>query len=429
MNCKTSSLCIFDKPGILTDIQRSYTVEYYPLSSVTSKGPIEFHIPGNGEDYIDVNDIKLYVQFHVTKADGTKIDQSADVVGLNNLSIATLFQDASLMIGETQVEGGHMNYPYFGYFNTVMQFTPAAQKAQLLSYGWYKDEAGKFDDASNSGFVKRQTLVGNSSVVELMGPLYFDFFNQDRFLISHTDLRIKLLPNKPEFVLNSYAKGGLSDYKINFDKVILYVDRAELNPSVINGHAVGLKRQNAHYFVNHSELLTYTIPKGQKSYIKDRLFPDMAPKMIMIAMVENDAYNGDLSKNPFNFEHFNLNKIALYREGRSVPGQPLTPDFSKKQYLRSYNTTMRAFNYYNTDDTNGLTPFEWANGYTIYAFDLTGDKDVSTDCIQANLARNLRLELSFSKVLASTINVLIYAVVNSEIEVTQLRDIITHYNR
>lgn len=428
MNCKNSSLCIFDKPGILTDIQRAYTVEYYPLSSITSKGPIEFHIPGNAEDYIDVNDIKLFVQLRVQKADGKDIDQTKDIVGLNNLPIATLFQDASLMIGETQVEGGHMNYPYFGYFNTVMQFTPAAQQSQLQSYGWFKDQAGKFDDASNTGFKKRQSLVGNSSLVELMGPLYFDFFNQDRFLISHTDMRIKLLPNKTDFALNSYAP-KLSDYKIDFEKVILFVDRVELNPSVINGHALGLKTRNAHYFLNHSELLTYTIPKGQKSYTKDRLFPDMAPKMLMVAMVENDAYNGDLSKNPFNFQHFNLNKIALYREGRSVPGQPLTPDFTNSQYLQSYNLTMRAFDYYNTDDTNGLTPFDWANGYTIYAFDLTGDKDVSTNCVQANLSRNLRLELSFAKDLPTTINVLIYAVINSEIEITQLRDVITHYNR
>jgi len=428
MICKNSSLCVFDKPGVLTDIQRAYTVEYYPLSSISSKGPIEFHVPGNAEDYIDVNDVKLYVQLRVKKADGTDIDQTKDIVGFNNLPIVTLFQDASLMIGESQIEGGHMNYPYFGYFNTVMQFTPSAQQSQLQSYGWFKDQAGKFDDASNTGFKRRQSLVGNSSLVELMGPLYFDFFNQDRFLISHTDMRIKLLPNKTDFVLNSYAT-KLSDYKIDFEKVILLVDRVELNPSVINGHALGLKTRNAHYFLNHSELLTYTIPKGQRSYTKDRLFPDMAPKMLMIAMVENDAYNGDLSKNPFNFKHFDLNKIALYREGRSVPGQPITPDFTNKQYLRSYNLTMRSFDYYNTDDTNGLTPFEWANGYTIYAFDLTGDKDVSTDCVQANLSRNLRLELSFANDLPTTINVLIYAVINSEIEITQLRDVITHYNR
>ena len=425
MECKSSSLCIFDKPGTSTDIQRSYVVDYYPVSSVSSNGPIEFYIPGNAEDYIDVNNIKVYIKLKVTKADGTNVDNT-DEVGFNNLAIASLFQDASLMLGETQIEGGHMNYPYYGYFNTVMQFQPQAQRSHLLAFGWYKDEATKFDDATNEGFKKRSKLLGESAVVEFEGPLYFDFFNQDRFLISQTDMRIKLTPSKPEFALNAY---GTSAFKIHFEKIILYVPRIELNPSVINGHAVGLKKQNAHYDINHTELITYTIPKGQKSYTKDRLFPDMAPKLLMVAMVENEAFNGNIKKNPFHFKHFDMNKIALYREGRSIPGQPFTPDFDETWYLRSYLNTMQTFNYYNTDDTNGLTPFEWANGYTIYAFDLTADGDISSHCRQGYVSRNLRLELTFKKDLPTTINVLLYAVFDSHIEITQLRDIITHYTR
>ena len=41
---------------------------------------------------MDVNDISLYVRAKVSKDDGTNID-AADKVGLNNLPIATLFQD------------------------------------------------------------------------------------------------------------------------------------------------------------------------------------------------------------------------------------------------------------------------------------------------------------------------------------------------
>ena len=428
MDCKTSSLCIFDKPGILTDIQHAYTVDYYPVSSVNSTAPIEFFIPGNSEDYIDVNDIKIYIKLKVTKADGSNIDQTKDIVGLTNLPISSLFQDVLLTVGDTQIEGGDMSYPLRAYFRTLFQFEPDAQNAQMKAFGWYKDQAGKFDDKTNTGFVKRQGLVGNSNVIEFLGPLYLDFFNQDRFLISQTDIRIKLMPSKPEYALMAFSTAP-TDFKINFESVVLYVDRVELNPSVINGHAMGLQTDNARYFINHTELLNYTIPAGQKSYTKDRLFPDLAPKMIMIAMTENEAFNGSYTKNPFRFQHFNLNKLALYREGRSIPGQPFQPDFRQSIYLRDYIHTMRAFDYYNTDQTNGLTPNEWANDFTVYAFDLTADKDVGTHCLQANLTKNLRLEVNFGANLANTINVLIYAVTDSQVEITQLRDVITHYNR
>ena len=416
---------IFDKPGTMTDIQKYQVVDYYPLSSITAGAPIEFHIPGNTEDYIDLNDISLYLKMKVTKADGTAID-AADKVGLNNLPIAALFQDVSLTIQETQIEGGQMCYPYLGYFNTMLQFHPDAQKSHMLAQGWYKDEAGKFNDEANTGFKKRQEICAGSKVFELMGPLHLDFLRQERYLISQTDMRIKLNPSKAEFALNAY---GTADFKIHFEEVILYVHRVELNPSVINGHALGMKKQNAIYPINHTEIITFTIPKGQKSYTKDRLFPDVAPKLLVVAMVENEAYNGTITKNPFNFQHFDLMKIALFREGRSIPGRPFTPDFDNKCSIRSYLHTMRTLNYTDTDDTNGLTPFEFANGYTIYAYDLTADKDVSANHHQGITTKNLRLELSFKKDLPTTVNVLLYAVFDSAVEITQLRDVIPHYVR
>ena len=426
MEVKNSSLCLFDKPAVQTDFIKNQTVDYYPLSNVASGGPIEFTIPGSSEEYIDVNDIQIYILAKILKADGTVIDTD-DKVGLNNLPIATLFQDVSLTLGETQIEGGQMCYPYLGYFNSVMQFTTEAQRSHMQSMGWFKDEAGKFDNDSNKGFVKRSQMIKDSKSFELMGRLFLNFFNQGQYLLSQTSMRVKLLPNKPEFALNAYGK--TKDFKITFEEVILYVPRHTMNPSVINGHAAGLKRQNAFYPLQHARVTTFIIPKGQQSYTKDRLFPDQAPKLLMIAMVDNDAFNGNIAKNPFHFQHFNMNKLALYRDGTSVPGRPFSPDFSKGKILRSYMQTMRTFNYPNTDDSNGLIPEEFANGYTIYAFDLTADKEMIAGHRQPISSKNLRLELSFDTATTETINVLLFSVYDSAIEITQLRDVITHYTR
>ena len=426
MECKNSALCIFDKLPTQTDIVKSAVLDYFPITSLSSNGPIEFHIPGNTEDYVDVNDIYLHLKFRLTQADGTAIEDK-DKVGLNNLAIATLFQDVSLTVGEVQIEGGQQSYPYLAYFNTVMQFHPAAQKSHMHVMGWKKDEAGKFENEANTGFVERQKWTKDGKVCELYGPLYLDFLRQSRFLISQTDLRLRLLPSKPEFALNAY--GTTSGFKIKFESVTLHVRRMTLNPSVINGHSTGLNKHNAIYPVNHTEIVNFTIPAGQKSYVKDRLFPLQAPKLLMIGMVENDAYNGDLKKNPFYFQHFKLNKIALFREGESIPGRPFTPDFDLNHYTRSYVNTMQTFHYFNTDDTNDLSYDEFGQGYTIYAYDLTADNDVSSSSRQAIAANNLRLELNFKKNLASTINVLLFAVFDSHVEITKLRDVLTNYTR
>ena len=427
MEVKNSSLCIFDRPAVQTDFIKNNTADYHPLNNVSSGGPFEFVIPGSHDEYIDVNDIQLYILAKVTKADGTDIDSANDKVALNNLAISTLFQDVALCIEDKQIEGGQMCYPYLGYFSTVMQFTPSAQQSHMLCQGWYKDEAGKFDDVANSGFVAREKMVEDSKKFELMGPLFLNFYRQGQYLISQTNMRVKLLPSKPEFALNAYGKH--KDFKIEFLDVVLYVPRYALNPSVINGHAAGLKSQNAIYPLLHSEVTTFTIPSGQKSYTKDRLFPNEAPKMLMIAMVDNLAYNGDITKNPFNFQHFGLTNLALYRDGTCVSGAPFTPDFDAGNVMRSYMQTMQTFNYYNTDDSNGLTPDEFAKGYTIYAFDLTADKDIGATHRQGHSTKNLRLDITFERNIRRTINVLLYAVYDSSIEITQQRDVITYYTR
>ena len=425
MECRNSSLCIFDKQHTQTDIIKSYVSDYYPITSISSNGPIEFHIPGNTEDYIDVNDIYLHVKFKVTQGDGTAI-VAADEVGLNNLAIATLFQDVGLTLGEVQIEGGQQCYPYLAYIPTLMQMHPSAQRTHMKLLGWEKDQASKMDDESNTGFKERQKWIATSKECELYGPLYLDFMRQSRYLISQTDMRLRLLPHKPEFALNAH---GTASFKIAFQSVTLHVRRIVLNPSVINGHATGLNKQNAIYPVNHTELINFTIPAGQKSYIKDRLFPLQAPKLLIIGMVDNDAFNGAIKKNPFNFKHFDLNKIALYREGESIPGRPLTPDFTNAHYSRSYAQVMQTFHYLNADDTNNLKYEDFGSGYTLFAYDLTADNDISADYRHAISNNNLRLELSFKNNLPNTINVLLYAVFDAQVEITKLRDVLTSYTR
>ena len=427
MEVKNSSLCLFDKPGVQTDFISNYRKQYFPLNTLDTEGPIEFRIEGNADEYIDVNDIQLYVRAKVVKADGKAYDTSKEKVGLTNLPIASFFRDVTLHLGTKQIEGGQMNYPYLGYFPTVMQFSPAAQKSHMLAQGWFKDTAGKMDeDTDNKGYAERAKLMEAGKEFELMGPLFLNFCRQGQFLLPSVEMIMKFLPNEAEFVCFSSTN---TKVKIKFEAAILFVPRYKVNPSVIVGHNNGLKHQNALYPLQHAEVQTFTISAGMQSYNKDHLFPDQAPKLLLVGLVENAAFNGSYTKNPFNFQHFNLNKIALYREGSSIPGLPFEPNFKEGRYLQDYMNTVSVFKYNNSDETNGLTPFEFANGYTIYAFDLTADNEAGAEHRQIIKSHDLRLELSFENALKQSINVVMYCVYDSAIEITHMRDVITHNGR
>ena len=204
------------------------------------------------------------------------------------------------------------------------------KRTHLAITGWTDDEAGKLDDATNTGFVKRAKQLDGSPVIELFGPLNLDLFRQDRYLLSHTSMRIRLKRASTAFVLQDPT--GTDKYKIEFKDALLQVRRALINPNIINAHAKGLLKNNAQYPVNHTDLKTYTIAKDISTDIKENLFPTQVPKFIVVAFVTNTAYSGDYKYNPYNFQHFNLKKLVLSLNGNPVMGRALEPNFGEKHY-------------------------------------------------------------------------------------------------
>ena len=426
MECKTESLCLFDEKQVQVDITGNIITDYHPVTTLTAGGPIEFKIPGSVDEYIDLADTQLLVRAQILRSDGTNL-QADDNVAFINQPISSLFQDVFVSLSNKQIEGGQHCYPYNGYLSSLLQFHPSAKKTHMEAWGWDEDEPGKFDKDSNEGHKGRGAETSGSAEWELNGPLFLDITRQSRFLLPQTDMTIKLLPAKPEFVLHDLAKKSTYKYKIN--KATLYIRRMRAKESVISAHNRGLKTQNAIYNLDHVDINTFTISKGLREFIQDNLYPSQTPKMLVVGLLEHDAFNGHVEKSPFNFQHFNLNKIGIYRDGELVPGQIFAPDYDKNNFIRSYANTMNVLKYFNTDDSNGMTIEHFKKGYNLYAFDLTPDAQCAAPYRSINYNSSLRLELNFAKALPGTINVLLFAIFDSKLEITERRDIILSYNR
>lgn len=424
--CLNSGNCIFDEQPVQTDIQSSKLVDYHPISDIKGKDiPIQFLVSGTTEEYIDCQDINLELTLKITKANGKDI-VAADKVGLTNLSIASLFQDVSLTLNDKQIEGGNRHYPFAAYFSTLSQFQAQAKGTHLRTWGWQVDQPEKFDDETNTGLVERMNWSAGSKEFQLKGPIFLDFFRQPRYLISNINMRLTFIRAKPEFALMAF---GADKYKIDITSATLFVRKCLMNPSVINDHNKGLKSENAKYPVNHCLVNTYTIPSGMQSDTRDNLFPVQQPKALYIAMIENDAYNGDYKKNPFHFQDFGLTNLGLYADGSYIVHKDFTPDIDNDMYMREYNATMSSLGMYNTDDSNGITYFAYGHGSFFIMIDLTPDCNLKGNNVYPTKPGNLRLELKFKAATAETINVLLYAVYDAKVEITELRDILPSYQR
>ena len=55
-------------------------------------------------------------------------------------------------------------------------------------------------------------------------------------------------------------------------------------------------------------------------------------------MMDDDSYNGNYKKNPFNFQHYNLTQIGISVNGEKAPFKPLKRNFDEKRFATAYST-------------------------------------------------------------------------------------------
>ena len=184
-----------------------------------------------------------------------------------------------------------------------------------------------------------------------------------------------------------------------------------------------LEKVPALYPITHVELKSYTINSGVKSHTIDNISAGNLPKRIVFGLVDGDAFNGDITRNCYNFEHFSLNNVSVTVNGEHLPYSPIDMDFKEGLYNKAYYSLFNGVDRGSLDCGNYITREEYANGYTLFAFDLTPDK--ANGC-NFNLAKsaNLRIVFKFANNLEKPINCIVYMEVENVIEITKERQIV-----
>ncbi|GFX59263.1 uncharacterized protein F54H12.2 [Trichonephila clavipes] len=368
--CVKSELELFNLPGTQTVIQDGQWKQFHPLSNVFDNAPVEFHISGSAEDYIDLSQTQLYVKAKIVKVDNTPITKDDTI--------------------------GPYTYPYRSYIETLLNHGYDSKTSQLTAELFYKD--------SDDGLKKRTEFFKESATVDMIGCIYSDLFHQDRLLLNLVDLKIKLIRSKPEFCLQ-----GSEGFKVVLDHVSLFIRKVRVNPGVILGHAKALEKTSAKYPINRVLCKVYSIPKGSMSFIQDNIFSGQMPKKLFVGCVDNEAFHGAFSKSPYEFKHFNLNFIGVYVDGQPVPHNPLELDFSKDQYIQAYQTLFVGTDRMGQDRGIFISRKEYKDSNTLFGFNLSPDLCSSGEHLSLIKHSNLRLELKFSKSLEQTVCVIVFS--------------------
>ena len=264
-----------------------------------------------------------------------------------------------------------------------------------------------------------------SKIVELQGRIHSDLFNQEKHILNGVDLVVKLHRHKPEFCLPSGDTAPA--YKITIVDPIFYIKKIELTPSVFNAINTVLNGKNTQYAITRTTPEVFGVPRGQQSQHIDNALLGEIPKRIAICMIDNDFYNGNYKKNPFNFQHNNLTHIGISINGEDVPFKPLKLNFDDKLFVTAYSILFSGTGKKLYGNSGSIIKREdYSEGYTIIVTDLTSFE--IGDNFDLKEEGTLSIDLIFKSPLAATINVLVYVEYDNVIKIDSNRNVIKDWS-
>ena len=430
-DCSSSSLDLFLLPPTQSSFQKGKTVDYHPITSLSDGGPIEFKVSGSGKEFLDLARSYLYLKVKVSKTDGSNLDV-ASKVGFANYPIASLFNQVDVILGGKLISSATNTYAHRSILEVLLNYDKEAAESQLGCGLFCKDTALQMEEMDisadpvlNTGLGTRSECTKTSKTVELQGRIHSDLLlNQEKLILNGVDLTVKLHRHKPEFCLLSADIAPA--YKIIIVDAILYVKKIELTPSVFNAINSVLNDKIAQYAITRTTPKVFTVQRGQQSQHIDNAFLGEIPKRIAVCMMDNDSYNGNNKKNPFNFKHYDLTQIGISVNGEEVPFKPLKLNFDEKLFVTAYNTLFSGTGKLHGNSGSIIKREDYSEGYTIIVADLTPFE--IGDNFDLKAEGTLSIDLVFKSPLAATINVLVYAEYDNIIEIESNRNVIKDWS-
>ena len=433
MDIIQDSLALFQPPYIENGIQKEYWVDYNPMATISEQSVIEFNIPGTSMDYIDLTKSKLCFEFKITKADGSPIvyklkpdgtpADDCDQVGPINYPLNTFFRQIDVSLNQKIISPDvGVNHGYKTIIDMLLESSSDMIHSQAQAGLFYKDIAGSMDisdyEGLNVGFISRSKLTRFGNVGRIEGPIYNDFMmNQKRLLLNGVSVNIKLFQASNSFRLMSSKD---HNYKAIITNAIFKVCQVGINPAMILAHNQALSKNPAIYPFWRSDIKSFTVPIGGQTFMIDNIYHGNVPSKLIIAMVSNKSYSGDITTNPFNFLHKDINYLEVSVDGTIVPHRALRPNFSEGDYLPSYFTLMDSD--YHSKKGVIISAEEYPKGYSLFLFDL---QSYLSEDVMTNIGKgHVRLNLRFASGLDEPINILVYAKFPDIVTIDQSRQVV-----
>ena len=326
---------LFSTPNVVTDLLHGKTLTIFPQGPITDMGPYDFIIPADPSEFTLMPFTRLEGEIEITKTGGGHVTDT-ELNAIVRLLPQSIFRQVECVVSGTQVSDlSTPSYAFKAYLETHLAFTKDQKETMFNDLEYYsKDTIGKeetFSITAGDGatsFIERhgKMKVGKFPFSMI---LHVDFMNCHTPLLPNTELKLRFIRNEDSFSL----LGAEKQAKIKINNLRLSIRRISLDPQITDGIEEKLSSTPAIYPITNSKIKTYIISSGRQTERVSQIFRGKLPKQIVIGFVDSRGVDGNITKNPFKFEHFDLNYFQAYINGEPIKPQAFQPDFTEGLYM------------------------------------------------------------------------------------------------
>jgi hypothetical protein len=249
----------------------------FPLATLSDSQIIEFYNPGSPLEFTQLSKIKLVTEGVVTKADGSAINEAAlaKVVLASNIHHGQ-FSNLEVSLQERVIENSNNLYHYQTHIQQLINHDEQSIKNELSMSGFFLDKGGKLDDIAGAdgldAIKSRAALIKTSKRFTLIGPLMCTLVAQHKLLIPNCSLRVKLIKNSQNHILNCAAgvAGGTYIYKLTGIKLLIPKVRLSVNATLAVEST--LRKTPAKYQIERITNSYVSIPTGVSTTVLEGIY-------------------------------------------------------------------------------------------------------------------------------------------------------------
>ena len=440
-----SELDLFRKIQFQGSIDNSQIVEYRPTSAIAGTSTIEFEIPTSADEYLDLQNIYLQVTGKLKSAGNVDFPAPNDnQYSMVNYGLNSIFDQLSVYLGGTLVSQSSKTYHYLAQIEALTQSDINTIDTTLVPAGFIS--SFKRQNYNPEAILNELSTISlRSRSFKLYGKLHGAIFNTDRLLLNGISLHIALTRAPNEFCLMGTAAvvGNAQAVPpvvaapavhpiLDLTNMSLFVRKVKLTPNLMNAHALALQKTKAIYPIKRSIVKVHNLPANQSTFVVDNVFMGQLPCKIIFGLVSNTAFGGNYYQNPFNFNHNDLNFVALHINGEMYPKTPYTPDFRDdfNDYRREYHDFLMNIGAINSGRYPPIDYINYKKAFCLFSFNLNSDFEFPSENDYINIPKEgfLNIELKFRGNIQNALKLVVYAQFDNVIEIDESRNVTVDYS-